>query len=368
MTSFTLLRTRVGAWRPALAGAALALATSGAHAALGLAAIAATARDGPITVFYPTDAAARALVRGPFTFDLALDAAPKAGNGRLVVFSHGSGGGPWVNADVARALVDEGFVVAVPEHRGDRHGDDGHPGPESWNIRPGEVVRAIDAVGGDPRFAPLLRLDKVGLYGMSAGGHTALSLAGGRWSPAAFTRHCEAHIAEDFHSCVGLLTQLTGSPLDEVRKALALAVIRHRFGADDRPRSDGDTRIAAIVASVPYAADFDPASLAQPRVPLGLVTARHDRWLTPRFHGDRVLAACRPCERIADVADGGHGALLSPLPPGMTGLAGDLLNDPPGFDRAATMPAVFRAIARFFDAHLAPLGAPAAASMASMRP
>jgi len=61
-------------------------------------------------------------------------------------------------------------------------------GPDSWKRRPAEVSRAIDAVGQDARFAPLLALDKVGMYGMSAGGHTALSLAGGRWSPAAIQR------------------------------------------------------------------------------------------------------------------------------------------------------------------------------------
>ena len=346
----------------------LALAAGAAQAALGLATIAANDTDRPITVYYPTDAAARPVVRGRFRIELAVDGSAKAGNGRLVVVSHGSGGGAWVHADLARALVDQGFVVAVPQHRGDNSADDGHPGPESWTMRPGEVVSAIDAVGRDARFAPLLRLDKVGVYGMSAGGHTALSLAGGRWSPASFARHCEANLAEDFQACVGLATQLTGSPLDAVRLGIARAIIRQRFGSDDRMRSDGDARIAAIVASVPFAADFDMASLAEPRVPLGLVTARLDRWLTPRFHGDRVLAACRSCERLADLAEGGHGALLSPLPPGLTGLVGELLNDPPGFDRAAALPPVDRRIAAFFVAHLAPLGAPAAGSMASARP
>jgi len=52
------------------------------------------------------------------------------------------------------------------------------------------------------------------MYGMSAGGHTALTLAGGRWSPARFTKHCEAHIAEDFAACVGLATQLRGNFLE----------------------------------------------------------------------------------------------------------------------------------------------------------
>jgi predicted dienelactone hydrolase len=191
------------------------------------------------------------------------------------------------------------------------------------------------------------------MYGMSAGGHTALSLAGGRWSPAAFKQHCEADLEGDFQSCVGLITRLTGSWLDGIRKWAALRVIRHRFD-NATPREHHDPRIAAIVAGVPSAADFDMASLAMPGVPLGLITARQDRWLVPRFHSDRVLAACLPrCELIADLPTGGHGALLSPLPPGLTGLVGDMLNDPPGFDRAV-LPAVNHKTTVFFSAHLLP--------------
>jgi hypothetical protein len=66
-----------------------------------------------------------------------------------------------------------------------------------------------------------------------------------------------------------------------------------------------------------------------------------------------VLAACAACERLADFATGGHGALLSPLPPGLSGLVGDLLNDPPGFDRAE-LPAVDRKISGFFRKLLLP--------------
>jgi len=75
-----------------------------------------------------------------------------------------------VHSDLARALVESGFVVAVPEHRGDNYKDLSAAGPESWKRRPVEMSRAIDAVGQDPRFAPLLALDKVGMFGMSAAG------------------------------------------------------------------------------------------------------------------------------------------------------------------------------------------------------
>ena len=320
-----------------------------ARASVGLSEIAATARDGPVTVYYPSNATQQPVQRGRVTLDMAVDGSPRRGNGRLVVLSHGSGGSPW-GPDLARRLVEAGFVVAMPEHRGDNNKQHGSPGPDSWAQRPAEVSRAIDAVGRDTRFAPMLSLDKVGMYGMSAGGHTALSLAGGQWSPAGFARHCEAHLAQDFQTCVGLITRLTGGAFDGLKQWVALAVIRQRFD-DATPHAHTDPRIAAVVAGVPLAADFDLATLAAPRVPLGLVTAQQDRWLVPRFHSDRVLAACTPCEHVADLPTGEHGALLSPLPPGFTGLLGDLLNDPPGFERSL-LPEVDRKITAFFSRHL----------------
>ena len=342
-----------GAARRLATAAFAALVPLAGVAATGLTTLPATEQDGPVTVYYPTAAAARPVGIGPFTLTVAQGAAPASGNGRLIVISHGSGGSPWVYADLARTLVEAGFVVALPEHRDDNYRHDGNPGPESWKRRPAEVSRAIDAIGRDARFAPLVVLDRVGVYGMSAGGHTALTLAGGRWSEAGFARHCEAHLAEDFNACVGLFTGLTGGVLDGLKLRLARAVIRGRFG-DDTPQAYTDPRVAAVVAGVPYAADFDMTSFAAPRVPLGLVTAAQDRWLTPRFHSDRVLEACTPCERVAELPDAGHGALLSPLPPGLTGLVGELLNDPPGFDRGV-LPAVDQRITAFFARHLAPV-------------
>ncbi len=325
------------------------------HAGVGVTQLQIAQEGRPVTVFYPTQAEDRPLRRGPFTLMLAENAAPVRGNGRLVVLSHGSGGSAWANSDLARTLVAAGFVVAAPLHHRDNAMDPSRPGPDSWKRRPAEVSRAIDAVAADARFAPLLALDRVGVYGMSAGGHTALTLAGGRWSPALFLRHCEAHIGEDFPACVGLATRLKGNAFDGARKSIALAVLRVAF-RDETWQAHVDPRVRAVVAAVPFAADFDPASLARPHVPLGLVTVGHDRWLAPRFHSDAVIAACKAlCTVIADLPQAGHGALLSPAPPAevLPATAADLLADPPGFDRAQ-LPAVDRGIAAFFGTHLLP--------------
>jgi predicted dienelactone hydrolase len=366
-TDGLIRRARAAACRLGMLSA-LALAgpaSQAAQASVGLAQIDAPGLEGPVTLYYPTAADAERVTRGPFHLQLAPRAQPKRGNGRLVVISHGSGGGPWVHADLAAELVRRGYVVAVPLHRGDNHADPTRPGPDSWAQRPAEVSRTIDAVAADARFAPLLALDRVGVYGQSAGGHTALSLAGGRWSRAGFRRHCDAHLAEDFPACVGLMLRLTGGWADGLKQWAARTVIGLVFRSDE-PRAHDDPRIAAVVAGNPYAADFDMASLAQPRVPLGLVTTRRDAWLKPAFHGDRVLAACRPrCEHLADMAEAGHGALLSPLPPGLHGLIGELLNDPPGFDRVTAVPEVERRIADFLDRHLPPAGTPAPQQLAA---
>jgi predicted dienelactone hydrolase len=332
----------------------LAAACVYAQAGVGLMQLPGQKDDNPVTVFYPTAAQDKPVQRGPFTLNVAERGEPTRGNGRLVVISHGSGGNPWVHSDLARALVEAGYVVAMPQHRGDNAMDPGKPGPESWKIRPDEVSRAIDAVQQDSRFAPLVSFDQVGMYGMSAGGHTALSMAGGRWSPAKFRDHCVAHIAEDFPTCVGLAARLRGDAMDEVKESIAVGIIRKRFD-DETWYTHDDPRIKAVAAGVPAAADFDAASLAHPRVPLGFVLARGDKWLAPRFHGDAIVKACSGCEVIADLPTAGHGALLSPPPPiSVLGeIEQDLLGDPPGFDRSL-MPEVDRKIVTFFNRHLLP--------------
>ncbi|WP_374432903.1 alpha/beta hydrolase family protein [Inhella sp.] len=335
-----------------LALAATTLLSPFAQAGLGVTTLAPQGPgDEELLVFYPSSSPEQALTRGALRIPAAPEGPFAAGNGRLVVVSHGSGGSPWVHADTIRALVDAGFTVAGVRHRGDRSGDVADRGPVSWERRPQEISRAIDRLAAQPQWAARLRLDRVGVYGMSAGGHTALSLAGGVWSPARFRDHCRTHLREDFQACVGLATQLTGSWLDGLRLALARRVLDARF-SDTRPRAHHDPRIVAVVAGVPAAADFDPESLRQPRAALGLITVGQDLWLKGRFHAEAVLQACEPrCERLAHVPAGGHGLLLAPLPPGLDGLEGQMLNDPPGQDRRV-LAQVHEQLRGFFERHL----------------
>ncbi len=335
------------------AALALAASTTLAHASIGLTELPATQTDGPVTIFHPSTSVAASTRRGVFTVNVAANGTVVPGNGRLVIISHGSGAHPMVQADIAQHLVRAGYIVALPEHAGDNWHDSSKVGPESWKLRPLEVSRAIDALVRDPRFGPLFDASRVGVFGMSAGGHTALTLAGGRWSKARLLAHCEANLTEDFVACTGAATELSGNGLDGLKKAIAMPLIRRSLAGDAHWNGHTDPRIRAVVSGVPFAADFDPASLSSPAVPLGIVQAEQDRWLVPRFHSAALLANCPVCETVASLPTAGHGALLSPLPPEPGGLVGRLVADPPGFNRAE-LPAVYQRVEAFFHRHLLP--------------
>jgi len=320
-------------------------------ASVGMMELPSNSSSGPVTVFYPATAEPKLHRRGPFQLEVAVNAPPASGNQRLIVISHGSPASPWVYFDLARTLVSAGFTVAVPEHYADNYKDDSEPGLPSWKRRPVEVSRAIDRIRDEPELGHALDFTRVGMYGMSAGGHTALSLAGGRWSPARLRAHCQENIADDFHACAGLTTSLTGGLLDKVKIAIVRTINDWKFD-DHTWYEHSDPRITAIVSGVPFAADFDPGSLKKPPVSLALITARLDRWLIPKFHSDAILASCSSCEHLADLSSGGHGALLGPLPAEMPELIATLIGDPEGFDRRTEVPRLNEAITSFFERKL----------------
>lgn len=320
--------------------------------AMGMTVLGSMTGSSSITVFYPTNSTPTEVKRGPFTLQLARDGQSVLGNRRLVVFSHGSGGAPWPMADLARSFVEAGYTVAMPEHEGDNYRDMRLVGPASWKLRPLEVSQAIDAVQQDSRFAPLIDFDRVGVYGTSAGGLTALVLGGGQWSPANFKRYCLAHMAEDFAACVGLTVQLKGNWSDAVKLTVAGWVHRLRFG-DETLYGHQDLRVKAVLASVPMAAPFEMATLAKPTVATGLVVAGRDQWLAPNAHVRAVQAACASCTLVLDLPQAGHGSLFSPWPAELAQSLSAMLVDPPGFKRAE-LPTLYKKMVAFFNTQLTP--------------
>jgi predicted dienelactone hydrolase len=319
-------------WRPALpaivasilCAAALCTMPLRAAAQVGLAQWQPATLARPVTLVYPTDAPARTTAFGPFSLEVAVDAVPAQGRRRLVVLSHGTAGSPLPDHALAARLARAGFVVAQVLHDGDNHQDQRLAGPDSFRLRPAEAIAAIDALAADPAWSARLDLGRVGVHGMSAGGVTALALAGAQWRTLNLVRHCLAHPQEDEGFC------FQGARTAEQRAARQARFNRARFwpefvlpaelktlhggrspAAADDPRPD--PRIASVTAAVPVAAIFSAESLQRIRVPVGLVSARTDSVLVPRFHSGHVLQHCRRCETLADLP-AGHFDVLWPWP------------------------------------------------------
>lgn len=282
--------------------------------------------DLPIVVLYPTTEPEQAFKQGAFTLNVAPEAAPvSAAQGRypLIVLSHGSAGSAYPDHALAATLVRVGFVVAQPQHRGDNWQDFSRAGPESWKSRPQDVTDAIDAVAKDRALGPQVRTDRVGVHGMSAGGVTALALAGGQWRMRDLIGHCAQFLDADIGFCLnglagqpvlqqmrraqfGLSAQMPDKFLPEAMRAF------HGGSAQSDPRPD--PRIAAVSLLVPVAAIFTPESLARIRIPVGLTVAESDEVLLPRFHSEHLLRHCPNCRVLSRHPQAGHFDWLAPWP------------------------------------------------------
>lgn len=260
----------------------------------------------PIHLLYPSDAPARDEHFGAYTLAVARDA-PIAATGPFVVVSHGTGGSPWLNRDLAMYLARAGFVVALVEHPGNRRGDDALAGtPANLENRPRHLRLAIDAIGAD----------RAAVIGHSIGGYTALAIAGGR--PLA----------------------LPNQTADGTAHPVAVVP---------------DPRVRALVLLAPAVPWFmADGALAEVDVPILLRVAEHDRAAPADFTAGIIRRGVRDPARIdfQTIANAGHFSFASPFPPEMVRADFAPSQDPPGFDRAAYQPILHAEIAGFLRATL----------------
>jgi predicted dienelactone hydrolase len=271
----------------------------------------------PITVIYPTDEAAKPVVLGAFELNVAVNAKPKQGNRRLIVMSHGTGGSSISDHQLASTLAKAGYIVAHPLHAGDNFKDMSKAGPESWKTRPVEISQVIDALAKDPKWSPLTDPNKVGVHGMSAGGATALSVAGAEWTMLTMIKHCGKNTDEDMGFC------LAGTANDKVAQTKRRTQFSAGAAAPEAflPKelkaslsSKEDVRIKAVTVAVPLSVIFTPDSLAKLRVPVGVVSAANDENLLTKFHSSYLLANCKNCTLLIELKNAGHFDLLGPWP------------------------------------------------------
>lgn len=273
----------------------------------------------PIALLYPTAAPTQPESFGPYTVDVARDAACTPGPRKLVVLSHGNGGSPWTLRGLGLRLAAEGFVVCLPEHIGNSRSDNSLEGTvANLENRPRHIRLAIDTALDDADLAAGLVGAPVGVIGMSIGGYSALAAAGGKpW--------CGPHESPD------------GKP--------APVSVVH------------DERIRALVLMAPATPWFmAEGSLSDVVVPVLMFVGGQDA-ITPAWHGDLVRNGVGRPERVdfRRIANAGHFSFLSPFPAAMAGPHFAPSQDPAGFDRQSFQEELQTEVVRFLKANLASL-------------
>ncbi len=278
----------------------------------------------PVTLVYPTDSASKNTMFGAFELDVAEDAPIAAGAPRpLIVMSHGAGGSALSDHTMATYFARAGFVVAQPLHAGDNYRDSSKSGPASWATRPGEITRVVDALGKAPQWRSALKLDRVGVHGMSAGGMTALTLAGGQWRMLSLIQHCNTHLDQDLGFCFNGISDPAAQAQRKAQYASAKGVPEMflpaslkvwQGGKDDADDPRRDRRIAAVSVTVPVAAVFSETSLLRVKIPVGIVAAQADTMLKPLLHSDYLLKHCNTCTLLDKVPGASHLDMLHPWP------------------------------------------------------
>ncbi|MRX09844.1 alpha/beta hydrolase [Pseudoduganella sp. FT25W] len=266
----------------------------------------------PLAVLYPAHGAEHTEHFGPYSLDVAKDAAPAAGVYPLVVISHGHSGTPWAYRQLAKHLALAGFVVALPAHTGNTRTDNSLAGTAA-NLanRPRHITLSIDAVLADAVLAPHVTRHGVAVIGHSIGGYTALAAAGGiAWS-GPYERKSE------------------------------------HAGPEPVPVTP-DPRIRTLVLLNPATFWFIAGSLRPVNLPILMRTGEKDE-ITPIEHAHKIIEGVGDPSLIEhkDIPGAGHFAFMSKFPPEMTRPNFKPSQDPEGFDRETIQPEFFADVTAF---------------------
>jgi predicted dienelactone hydrolase len=299
--------------------------------------------DQPIElgIWYPSGTPTTTQPLGPFTQDVAYYGSIAGNSLPLIVISHGTGGSAAGHYDMALALADAGFVVVALSHTGDNYKDRGYSfTARNFADRPKQVSRVIDfmlnAWDGHDHLDPT----RIGIFGHSAGGATALILIGGNPDLALATLFCRDH-PEDW-GC-------------QQHQALA-------GKAPDKATDPGmpdwhhDPRIkAAVIAAPALGFAFTKVTLENVTAPVQLWRAEDDKINPNKWFSDIVRDALPQPPDDHLVAKAGHFDFLAPCSDALAKVAPEICTSEPGFDRAAFHQDMNKAIVAFFKAKLVAL-------------
>ena len=287
-----------------------------------------------VGVWYPSKAPATPQRLGLFEQTVANRGAVAGRDLPLIAISHGTGGSFEGHYDTALALAEAGFVVAAVTHTGDNYRDQSQVG--RLENRPRHIKVVVDYMLAMWQHQEALDPFRVGMFGFSAGGFTALVAIGGTPDMRTVAPHCAAH--PDEWSC----RMLSEHKVDLSANSSMAA-----------PNWVHDPRIvAAVIASPAVGYAFPAEGLSAVTVPIQL-------W---RGHSDEILPQPNYAQAVYDrlpvkpeyhvVPNAGHFAFLAPCTPTLAARVPQICHDPEGFDRAAFHREFNPAVVAFFKSKI----------------
>lgn len=116
---------------------------------------------------------------GPFSIHAVRDCPIEGNKLPLIIVSHGYAGSAFSHHDTATELANAGFLVVALNHPGDSALDLSRSGDLSVLLeRPLDISRLLDYLLVDFSEASKIDPEKIGMFGFSRGGYTALVVAG----------------------------------------------------------------------------------------------------------------------------------------------------------------------------------------------
>ncbi len=261
----------------------------------------------------------------------------------MIVVSHGTGGSAEGHMDTAAALAKAGFIVVAVNHTGDNYRDISGVGKGTQLVaRPRHIARVIDfMLTRWPRHANI-DPERIGMFGHSAGGFTALVAAGAEPKMWRVADYCRQH--PEAWSCRYIKRQ--GLSLEALGKQRNLTWVH-------------DPRIkAAVIAAPAIGVSLDREAMANIAIPFQLWAAERDDVVDDSPTTIRSAMA-RPPE-FHKIVNAGHFSFLSPCNIPMRTIitvmhwfgTEEICSDPAGFDRSRFHAFFNRDVTAFFEREL----------------
>jgi predicted dienelactone hydrolase len=292
----------------------------------------------PLTVgiWYPSDDSPSPQALALFTQTVAVQGRISGERLPLILISHGNGGNLASHYDTALALARAGFIAVAVTHTGDNSSDQSYAGNLiDLTDRPRQIKQVLDAMLSTWRGRDRIDSSRIGIFGFSLGGFTALVEIGGEPNLQRFGSTCA--VKPDAPECQ-FVKQRHGDQLESVRA---------------KPAWVHDSRIkAAVVAAPAMSLLFQAGGVRQIKVPVQMWRATKDEQVPDLWNTAFLREELGSLTSEELVRGAGHYVFLAPCSEALAKAVPQICEDPPGVNRTAFHRELDSAIIAFFRKEL----------------